>query len=351
MDGILSESQLALARGLSRGLGLVSMLASLVVIVLHAVFRRPKRQFNDPVLWLSVCTFFIPLFALAMSTRAWPWWCLLEAVGNQFFSFASFVWVTCIGHQLYHVAVHDRELSELADSYAIVYHLLSWGLSLASVVVLGVAHQLETHIAPGDLWCWVHAGPWRFIVFYIPLLVFVALNLGLYLYITITVYFKYREILGVNLPASRAVLTQRASPMQFAKQTLSWAFRASLYLIVFVVTRMGSLINRFWELAHPGRKSFALILVHICTQGLQGFLYACIYIYNESVWKRWKARDTSRAAIINQSHEHPFSYGDVDDMDSDSDIDEQELETRRLRDFRAFPVVNFGPEPDNEDQQ
>jgi len=62
--------------------------------------------------------------------------------------------------------------------------------------------------------------------------------------------------------------------------------KASLYLVVFIVTRTGSSVNRFHELAHPDSPSFALKMFHVICSGLQGFFYGLVYIYNEKVIAR-----------------------------------------------------------------
>jgi len=350
----LSDSQIHGLRVLSKALGAVSVLSSIAVLLLHTFFRRARRDWNEPVLWLSVCTLFVPLFALSLGQHS-SGWCLFEAVGNQFFSFASFFWVSFIGHQLYLTIIAPNSsnnnnnpnyanntsnsstnnssssaYSRSARGFSMTYHAIAWGAALASVSVLWAAKQLQTELHAGDLWCWVEPGVWRMVVFYIPLLLFVLLNLGVYIAITVTVYRKYHAVVvggsSVEEQPRAAFVRQPTTRLQFAKQTAGWAFRASLYLIVFVISRSGSLLNRFWQLAHPQRASFALMLLHVMTQGLQGFLYAMIYMYNESVLRRaraaWAARNAAPRDIdaLMQSHAHPFGHRSRwDDSDGDSD--------------------------------
>jgi len=247
------------------------------------------------------------------------------------------------------IVVYEQDLGELSNAYSVSYHLIAWGLSLLTVCVLGIAKQIQTEPGPYDLWCWVLPGKWRLFLFYIPLLLFVALNLAVYIAITVNVYKKSRnamEASSMNYPsvhASSLFNRQAANSLSSASQTLSWAFRASLYLIAFVVTKSGSLINRSWELAHPDQKSFALLMLHVCTQGVQGLFYGLIYMYNESVVRRMKSKfgfdDVTRDAIMMRTHEHP--YMDMDSEMSDSDLEmDSESESHGV-----MPVQSYFPSP------
>lgn len=72
--------------------------------------------------------------------------------------------------------------------------------------------------------------------------------------------------------------------------------RASLYLVVFVITRTGSATNRIHEYFHPESEVYELQMFHILCSGLQGFLYALVYINNERVFSR--LQEACRCGVI-----------------------------------------------------
>uniref|UniRef100_A0A7S1TA08 G-protein coupled receptors family 2 profile 2 domain-containing protein n=2 Tax=Compsopogon caeruleus TaxID=31354 RepID=A0A7S1TA08_9RHOD len=276
MSSVLSTHQHELIHDASVGLGSLSALVSLLVIYVHVRLRLSKRPRDDPVLWLSVVCFFAPLSNMGIGRRSDPL-CAMEAVANQFFYLASFLWVSCIAHQLYGVIVWSRTLHFRENMP--VYHVFSWGIPSATVSLLLFLGQVQTDSSAEYDWCWIRPGPWRFALFYIPLIILLVLNALAYINISVTVYRRYRQNL---LEAGQATPSSLGSRLL----TLNWGLRASLYLFVFVVTRTGSIANRFQELAHPENPIFALRMMHVVTQSLQGVLYGIVYFMNESVGRR-----------------------------------------------------------------
>mmetsp|Transcript_20475 Transcript_20475/g.54614 ORF Transcript_20475/g.54614 Transcript_20475/m.54614 type:complete len:318 (-) Transcript_20475:133-1086(-) len=299
-------------------LGSVSILSSLAVILLHAFFRAPHRRLNDPVLWLSVACLFAPLSNMEIGSMG-PWSCWFEAMANQFFYLASFFWVTCIGHQLYRVILHSATPED--DTYMPTYHAVSWGLPALSVVILSFIGGFDTEKSSGTDWCWVSSTGAKIVFFYIPLVAMLFINAVVYLVIIVTIYRRYTEALDVGVSTFGE---QR--PMHFARQTMSWGLRASIYLIVFVLTRMGSLANRIHQVLHGGRSSTALRVLHTVTVSIQGLLYALVYVYNERVLGRLKeARQGVQGAGLEDQESVSREFmsalnaknGDSDSDDSD----------------------------------
>ncbi|GJD10831.1 hypothetical protein Gasu2_49990 [Galdieria sulphuraria] len=276
----LTESQQSVVRHLSIALGSLSMAISLFVIVFHLLRRRTsvtggKRRIDEPVLWLSFACFFAPLFNMHLGSFG-DSFCSIEAAGNQFFYLSSFVWVTCIAHQLYTVFVRNN--SRASRKHSLIYHGLGWGFPAVTVIILLLSGKFDNSASENSYeWCWITENSWKFALFYVPLFILLAINVVVYVVIVIIVYKRYRSMLGLRKSFYPAATTRST----FARQTIFWALRVSLYLMVFIVTRIGSLINRFYELTHQGYSPFGLMVLHAVTQSLQGFLFGLIYIYHE----------------------------------------------------------------------
>ena len=72
--------------------------------------------------------------------------CFLEAMGNQFFFLASFFWVACIAWHIHSTIVAQRHADPQRPAPCLQFlrfHCISWGLPLASVIVLAVIDEPE----------------------------------------------------------------------------------------------------------------------------------------------------------------------------------------------------------------
>eukprot|EP00871_Galdieria_phlegrea_P001930 jgi/Galph1/2738/GphlegSOOS_G1401.1 len=319
----LTQGEQSVVRHLGIILGAVSMFASLFVVIFHLLYRRSsvtggKRKVDEPVLWLSVACFFAPLFNMHLGSFA-DKLCSLEAIGNQFFYLSSFIWVTCIAHQLYSVFV--RNSKQTSSHTMIFYHSFAWGFPAITVFLLLVAGKLDSSSDKTYEWCWISENSWRFALFYIPLFLMIIINIVIDVVIIVVVYKRYRSVLGLRKSLYPAATTRST----FAKQTIFWALRVSLYLFVFIMTRIGSLINRFYELTHQGYSPFGLLILHAVTQSLQGLLFALIYIYHEkaltevilSLRRKWSRRN---------DRSDPFVSLDKKGFTSVIDMEEEEEE-------------------------
>jgi len=250
--------------------------------------------------------------------------CSIEAAGNQFFYLSSFVWVTCIAHQLYTVFVRNN--SRASGEHSLLYHCLGWGFPAFTVIILLLSGKLDSSVSGSSSyeWCWITENSWRFALFYVPLFVMLSINIVVYIVIVVIVYKRYRSMLGLKKSLYPAATTRST----FARQTIFWALRVSLYLMVFIVTRIGSLINRFYQLTHQGYSPFGLMVLHAVTQSLQGFLFGLIYIYHERalgevvlfIRRKWSRRgdlrEDSFIALEKRGLAH-FSQFDEDEEEED----------------------------------
>lgn len=106
--------------------------------------------------------------------------------------------------------------------------------------------------------------------------------------------------------------------------------------MVFIVTRIGSLVNRFYELTHQGYSPFGLMVLHAVTQSLQGFLFGLIYIYHERaleeiillVRRKWSRRSDERndtfVALDKGGFANFSSFNDVED-DEEDEVESQSI--------------------------
>eukprot|EP00189_Rhodosorus_marinus_P011943 CAMPEP_0184743706 /NCGR_PEP_ID=MMETSP0315-20130426/6546_1 /TAXON_ID=101924 /ORGANISM="Rhodosorus marinus, Strain UTEX LB 2760" /LENGTH=319 /DNA_ID=CAMNT_0027215115 /DNA_START=490 /DNA_END=1449 /DNA_ORIENTATION=+ len=300
--------------------GGVSFVFSFIVLLAHIFLRKSQRRFNDPVLWLSICCLMMPVFTLKIGNWGTEW-CVGEAAGNQFFNVASFLWVTCIAHQLYQVLCCDLPI--ISNKYLPAYHLLCWGIPLITVALLLFFGHFETETEDVG-WCWIESGPWRFTLFYIPMFILMLINCAAYVFIIWTVYGKYKRALDVQ---GRGPESQ-----SFAKQTLVWGLKASFYPLVFLGVTTGSTINRVYEI-FSSNPNFGLKITHVLCSGLQGLFYALVYIYNERVLARLRRSCEPAAHGFESDYSYPYASSnyseesEFDDSFPSESQDQYELRT------------------------
>ena len=64
--------------------------------------------------------------------------------------------------------------------------------------------------------------------------------------------------------------------------------RLRKYLIVFLLTRIPSVINRFYEIASNGETVYFFLLLQSMTSPLQGFCNALVYGANKKIKRQWE---------------------------------------------------------------
>jgi hypothetical protein len=208
--------------------------------------------------WFSSLQFYVGIDNFANKCFEKYFACSMSATMGQFFEMASFCWTTVIAFNIYQVLVARQ--GERVERYEKVYHAFAWGFPMLLLVVVAATDSL------GDAgnWCWIkldHTGA-RWFGYYIPLLVMMMLN-GYF-------YVKIGRGLKSFATGQKVAIVQRLR----------------VYLAVFLVTRMPSVLNRGYELFAVDH-SFFLLLLQSLSAPLQGFCNAVVYGSNKKLKDQW----------------------------------------------------------------
>eukprot|EP00943_MAST-04B_sp_MAST-4B-sp1_P000945 g945.t1 len=186
--------------------------------------------------------------------------CSLSATMSQYFEMASYCWTTVIAFNIYQVLVAKH--GERVEHYEMYYHLICWGFPLLLLIIVASTGSL------GDAgnWCWIKKeNPIeRLFGYYIPLLIMIIVNSVFY------------------------VLIGRGLQSFASEQKRPIILRLRKYLIVFLVTRIPSVINRFYEIASGGETVYFFLLLQSMSSPLQGFCNAIVYGANKKIKRQWE---------------------------------------------------------------
>ena len=227
--------------------GLSVLCSALVVLTLYQFPRLRATGHNRIIVSLSTSNCLAAFFQVhlfRLSAKKVPWFgtrvdlCQVEAVGNQYFFVASFLWVGCLAYHI-NTTVRTAGMEQPKDppqadsSRTFVWmHLFAWGTPAIPVVVLWFFDQFDSFdsavgsLSPSGLaWCWVKPGLGQ-LFFYGALLgvIFLCCTLT-----TMTICHTKRQF-------------GRLDPHGMHRRRYVW--KVSAYVLVFMFSRMWSIINR-----------------------------------------------------------------------------------------------------------
>eukprot|EP01051_Picozoa_sp_SAG22_P015956 SAG22_NODE_2167_length_2905_cov_1.403778_4_plen_253_part_01 len=212
----------------SQSLSTLSIVLSSFVVFTLYLFPALRHEHNRIIVNLSTTNAVAAFFQLdffnssrKIFAKGAIDYCYVGAVGNQFFFMASFFWTACLAWNIFVTIVYRNH--KLTERFFVLYHVLSWGVPLGSVLLLLHWDDFERNQDATMTWCWVKAGPGQ-LIFYVTLLVIIVFNMAL---ISYTIYHVLRKYPTVNRAA-----------------TSTWCCKVSSYVIVFIVVRVWSIINR-----------------------------------------------------------------------------------------------------------
>lgn len=288
------------------------LLSSFVVLTLY-LFPALRNQHNRIIVNLSATNAVAAFFQLDLFNNARKILssnvdlCFIGAIGNQFFFMASFFWTACLAWNIFVTIVYRSP--KLTERFFMLYHLISWGVPMASVLLLLHWDEFERDQDATMTWCWVKAGPGQ-LVFYVTLLGIILFNIMLTSY---TIYHVLRKYPTINRSA-----------------TTAWCCKVSSYVMVFVLVRIWSILNRLvGYLSRRGGSGtapdgsgsgydgggggggseagvadfattfqqdlrFALILMHGVGSSSQGACLSLVFCKIEQLWPLYQARFLSR---------------------------------------------------------
>lgn len=202
--------------------------------------------------------------------------CIAQGVIMQFFQMCEVICTT-------NVAIILLWGLALKKKFTIKFEVF---LLLPSFCLAGVLTYLPwttNDYGPAGVWCWIESAGawgnrWRFISFYIPLLV---ITLGQLVIYSVAFYSAYK----ISGHSFKQTLSCGSSPTQFQiimRQLL-------VYPIVFFVVWACPVLDRIQNWMHPNEEIPMLVFMHALTAPLFGFYNSIFYAYDMSLLKAIQA--------------------------------------------------------------
>lgn len=247
-----------------------SILGSGFIIFSYFYFPQLRTMAYKLIVYLSVadlCSSFAYVLGAVTQTQVdcKDGWCYFTAIVSQYFDVATFCWfeagptlaapapsltgrplrTSCIAFNIYQVLA--RNVGRAVESYERKYHMLCWGLP-AVLATLGAAFQV--YGSAGN-WCWIQRQypAARFFLYFFPFVTSFAFN--------------------------ATVFARTVHAMKDSGQDTTVAFRLRLYLVVFMVCKVFSLINRVQNFVDKDNPVFILFLLHSLFAPIQVCGIAC----------------------------------------------------------------------------
>eukprot|EP00823_Brevimastigomonas_motovehiculus_P006508 TRINITY_DN5397_c0_g1_i1.p1 TRINITY_DN5397_c0_g1~~TRINITY_DN5397_c0_g1_i1.p1 ORF type:complete len:559 (-),score=135.83 TRINITY_DN5397_c0_g1_i1:178-1854(-) len=232
----------------------LSIVGGLFLVLSYALFPDLRNFVFRIIVIISTCDVFTSISYLA---GYWDKLCDVQAILQQFFGVATFLWVLCFGFVIFQVLVRSKANEEKNELY---YHLFVWILAGVSLFV----NEYYKSFDKGILWCWISSDHMylRLFTFYVPLVFTFFANMVFFICVIHTIRNDFR-----------------VSNVQR---------RLTLYLVVFFVVRLWSVINRAQNLINPDHPIFFLNIMHAVFSTLQGFLFSLVFGVNQKVRDLWK---------------------------------------------------------------
>jgi len=195
--------------------------------------------------------------------------CFLQGFMLQFFQMTEFLWITIISFNLF-TAVYLRKV--LFNKMEILYHIICWGFS----TICAILPLFTVSYGVAGIWCWIirsGAGSvWRFIVFYIPLYLFILL-----------VLIMYAIVVAVIIENKRKVKKLKKSGEDKTKKLIARLF---LYPIIFLLLYIMPTVNRIQNWVST-TDILALYILQALTAPLLGFCNSLVYGLNSDTKKQF----------------------------------------------------------------
>lgn len=228
--------------------------------------------------------------------------CTFQGLALQVFQLSTFLWTTVISFNLYMVVVkHKISMNQ----YEPWYHAVVWCIT----AVMSIIPLLAGAYGPAGVWCWIKKTgsglPLRFLMFYIPLYICIAVMIYLYSSVVRTVNATMEG--QTDLEDEDRKRAQRA------------LMRLRAYPIIFMVLYILPTINRVYNWI-SNDDIFILYLGQVLTAPLLGFVNSLAYGLDEELRRKYRIlffkRGWFRACIGEVS---------LDDLDARSgSVDEEE---------------------------
>ena len=308
--GELTDEQVSTLIEMRRASAILSVLASLLVILCFACLRQARSASWRLVLLLAVSTAangFVDAMGNPDGTG-----CVLQAAFSVFFDLTVAGWVFCIALNVYLVVV--RSVVE-ADVFFKYYAMGVYGV--ATVVAL-VPFAGDDVYGPSGTWCFVRTerlAPWA-ILLYLPIFA---------VFFAVTVLFVLVGMAVRSTISRAAILTDNQEGVNEMRKVLH---RLALYPPLFLLCWVPYLILRLDNIVSPDDPKYGLFLVASILGPLQGLFNSVYYGFDTNLRRflAGKCTECREGEPEDMQPIHPRDDGrgaareSVDDGDSDVQV-------------------------------
>ena len=296
-----------------RGIGALSCLSAIFIVLLIFLFRRYEFTSQRLILYLVTATFFDALaytlggFVLEQSVL-----CTIDGFYLSIADWGVVVWVCNITVNLFWNVVVLRPSNRYFEAF---YICAGIGVPL----FFSVFPFINSSYGPAGLWCWINESTtgqyFRFFTWYIPIWIIIPGLFVVFLIIIIKLSYEVRRWDPYN-PASeryRELIRREIKPL-------------ILYPLVFLLLNIFPSINRIQNAVAPKYPVFALYLLHGLSSPLLGLGCTFIFVINRETLRELQWGNFKQTLLTRFK-----SRGKVEEYDANSQkpVMEHSVEVKR----------------------
>lgn len=270
LSGQMENVEVEIIRRVYASGAFLSLLGSCFIIVTFLLNRKLRTTTTFLVFLLAVASLghalFVSLswflydgmlpFTKDISDGVKEILCVIQASGIQYFALSSFLWTSTLAFHAFNILCRKKHEETLHD-YLKYYILICTGVPIVPLVICLLTESFgQTEDA---VWCWIEAeeGELRFGVYYVPLVVLWMFNVIMYVLLS----------------------RERRSSLSYEYIIKAGKRRLRLYILVFILCKLPSLVNRLANAIHPEKNFFILFLIQAIFDSLFGFFEALVYLH------------------------------------------------------------------------
>lgn len=244
-----------------------SLIGSLFIIIIYLRVRELRSFAFRLVFLTAIADFFFSLGGLLGDAGGNPETfvgantelCLFQSFIISYFQLASLIWSVSIAFTL-HMGFLKRRVDfnpKEVYKHEKKYHLVAWTYPL----VMAILPFTTNSYGDEGGYCWIQSHSehvsWRFIQFYVPLLIAIIYNA----YVFFNVWIKIREYTQFDDDKAKAKMVARLK----------------FYPLVLVVCHLFGFFVSIQEVVTGGRDFYDLSMMYLIFSSLQGFANAFVY--------------------------------------------------------------------------
>ena len=262
--------------GIRRGLGIISVIGTVFVVLLIFLLQRYKVLVQRLILYLTISAFFDGIgYTIGKYNLGEGFLCTFQGFWLQFFDWMVVVWMCNITANLTWNVVFMRQTNRWFEVFY---------LSVSFLVPLFFASLpfINDSYGPAGLWCWIDNETileklFRFLVWYIPSIIIVILMFVIYLLIIcrVTAYVRSYDATNPYSNLQRELLKKEIYPLM-------------KYPCVFLLLNIFPLVNRIQDAISPNNPSFIPSLLQALSSPMLGLCLALVFALDTQTLKELK---------------------------------------------------------------